>query len=394
MNERSETLMLAQSSPLRRLAPVALVIGVAALAGCAFFAAEQPDQVAQSYLVAYLFWSGLALGSLVILMLQHITGGAWGAIIRRILESASRTLPLLLILFLPVLATAGSVYEWAHPEVVAHDELLQHKSPYLNLPFFTVRAFLYFAIWITLAHFLSRWSQAQDRGVLNVQRLENISRVGLLLFAMTMTFASIDWAMSLEPHWFSTMYGILFIGGQVLSALAFAIPVAATVAGQEPVGEIMTPSRFHDLGKLLLAFVMLWAYFSLSQFLIIWSGDLPEETPWYLRRLKDGWLWMSIALILFHFALPFVLLLSRSLKRSRGWLMLVALILLGMRAVDLSWMIVPAFEREESRLVLSDLLAFAGIGGVWFFAFVRYLRGSSLLPLHDESLPELDGVEA
>ncbi len=211
---------------------------------------------------------------------------------------------------------------------------------------------------------------------------------------MTMTFASIDWAMSLEPHWYSTMYGILFIGGQILSALAFAIPVAATIAAQDSVGKIMTASRFHDLGKLLLAFVMLWAYFSLSQFLIIWSADLPEETPWYLRRLASGWQWMAIALIVFHFALPFVLLLSRDLKRRRGWLMSVALLLLIMRAIDLSWLIVPAFDRSGMLLVPSDALAFVGVGGLWFFAFVRNLRGHSLIPLNDESLPELEGVEA
>jgi hypothetical protein len=394
MSEQSDRYLLEPKSALVRLGMLALVIGVASLGGCVYLALTETDLVAQSYLAAFLFWSGLALGSLVILMLQHITGGAWGAMIRRILESASRTLPLLFVLFLPIVFLAGSLYEWSHANAVANDEILRHKSSYLNLPFFTVRALVYFAVWVTLAHFLSRWSREQDRGVLNVQRLENISRGGLLLFAMTMTFASIDWAMSLEPHWYSTIYGILFIGGQVLSAMAFAILVAAAVASQEPVGAVMTPSRFQDLGKLLLAFVMLWAYFSFSQFLIIWSGDLPEETPWYLRRIESGWLWVAVALVVFHFVLPFVLLLSRSLKRSRVWLMLVALVLLVMRAVDVSWLVVPAFERHGAALLPSDLLAFTGIGGLWFFFFVRQLRGAPLVPFNDESLPELHGVEA
>ncbi len=395
MSVLADSLQLAPGNPLRRFAPVALIVGAIALAACGFIATTAPRPVAQSYLAAFLFWSGIPIGSLAVLMLQHITGGAWGAIIRRILESATSTLPLIVVLFLPILFASGLLYEWARPEVVAHDPLLQHKSIYLNLPFFTVRAVVYFAAWMTLSYFLCRWSREQDGGKLRVQRrLENTSRGGLVAFGLTMSFASIDWAMSLEPHWFSTIYGILFIGGQVLSSLAFAILAAAALSTQAEVAEVMTPDRFQDLGKLLLAFVMLWAYFSFSQFLIIWAANLPEETPWYLRRLAGGWQWTILVIIILHFALPFVLLLSRGLKRNRRSLMAVAAVVLAMRTVDLSWLVIPAFDRDGGSFVASDPLAMIGVGGVWFFFFVRQLSRHPVLPLNDEALPELDEAGA
>jgi len=389
----AETYRLADGHLLQRLAPLALLAGAAALIATALLGGR--GEIAEAYLLAFLFWSGIPLGSLAVLMVQHITGGAWGAVIRRILEAAARTLPLLLLLFVPIVLRAPVLYEWAQPDTVAHDTLLQHKQLYLNAPFFTVRALFYFGVWITLATLLSRWSWRQDDGDMKVmRRLENLSRGGLLLFALTMTFASIDWAMSLEPHWYSTIYGILFIGGQVLSALAFAIWIAASLAEQDGFAAILSPDRFHDLGKLLLAFIMLWAYFSFSQFLIVWSGNLPEETPWYLRRIRDGWQWVAVFIAVLHFALPFVLLLSRSLKRSRPWLMGVALLVLLTRYVDVSWLVVPAFDRPPGTWLWTDALPFLGIGGVWFFFFVRQLRGRPLLPLNDESLPELMEVRA
>ncbi len=389
-----EAYLLPRDSPLEQMATFAGVCGLVGFVVCGAMAVATPAAVAESYLFAFLFWSGIPLGSLAILMLQHITGGAWGAVLRRILEAATRTLPLLAILFLPILFSTGLLFEWARPEVVEHDLVLQHKRAYLNVPFFAFRAVLYFVVWIVLSHFLSEWSRRQDRAPESIGlRLENISRGGLLLFVLTMTFASIDWAMSLEPHWYSTMYGILFIGGQVLSALAFVIPVTAVLAARPPMLEVMTADRFQDLGKLLLAFVMVWAYFSFSQFLIIWSADLPEETPWYLRRLSQGWQWAAIALIILHFMLPFVLLLSRDLKRSRRWLMAVAAVVLAMRAIDLSWLVLPAFDRGGLLWVPSDFAAFLGVGGLWFYYYVRQLRSAPMLPLNDESLPEMRGLQ-
>jgi hypothetical protein len=324
-------------------------------------------------------------------MLQYITGGMWGAVLRRILESSTRTLPLLMVLFIPLLFGVTWLYQWAQPATVAQDPILQHKQLYLNVPFFLVRAAIYFAVWSVLIWFLNRWSIRQDAEPTPAlaRRLEYLSRGGLLLYTLTMTFASIDWVMSLEPHWFSTIYGILFIGGQVLAAFAFAIPVAALLAERTAYGDVISADQFHDLGKLLLAFVMLWAYFAFSQFLIIWSGNLPEETPWYLSRLRGGWEWVGIAVIVFHFALPFVVLLSRDIKRNARRLAWVAYGVMAMRAVDLFWLVSPAFAHEGIGVHWLDLTTLVGVGGIWLAAFVWQLRERPLLPLRDPALAEL-----
>jgi hypothetical protein len=385
----SSKLLLEADHPLIRFQRPALAGGLVALVLALIGAIVAPEQFFRSYLTAYLFWCGIALGSLAILMLQHITGGAWGAVIRRVLESATRTLPLLALLFLPLLFGLPHLYEWAQPEHVAHDEILQHKAAYLNVPFFLARAALYFAVWLILARFLNRWSLEQDSIPLERQgvRLEYLSRGGLLLYSLTMTFASIDWVMSLEPHWFSTIYGILFVGGQVLSAFAFVIPILMLLADRPPMSDIVSADQFQDLGKLLLAFIMLWAYFSFSQFLIIWSGNLPEETPWYINRLNGGWQWVGVGQIVLHFALPFGILLSRDLKRNARLLSMVAVGVVLMRFVDLHWLITPAFSPGELSVHVLDVITLIGVGGVWMAFFVNQLKGRPLLPLQDSSLP-------
>lgn len=382
-------LLLDVDHTLVRVQRPALLIGLGALALGIIGAFFAPQQFFRSYLIAYLFWCGIALGSLAILMLQHITGGAWGAVIRRVLESATRTLPLLVLLFLPLVFGLSHLYEWARPEHVAHDEALQHKALYLNVPFFLGRAAFYFGVWLLLARFLNRWSLEQDSIPQDQQgvRLEYLSRGGLLLYSLTMTFASIDWVMSIEPHWFSTIYGILFVGGQVLSAFAFVIPILMLVTDRPPMSEIVSPDQFQDLGKLLLAFIMLWAYFAFSQFLIIWSGNLPEETPWYINRLHGGWQWIGVAEIVLHFALPFVILLSRDLKRNARLLSMVAIGVIFMRFVDLYWLVTPAFSPRVLSIHWLDVVTLAGVGGVWLWFFVDQLKGRPLVPLQDPSLP-------
>ena len=358
---------------------------VAAVAG----ALVEPVQFFRSYLVAYLFFIGIALGSLGLVSLNHVTGGRWGVVIRRICEAAMRTLPLLLLLFVPLLFGLGHLYEWASPEHVAHDALLQSKAPYLNVPFFIVRVGIYFAVWLIVTRYLVRWSRQQDEtgDPALVQRLQFLGRGGLLLYSLTMTFAAVDWAMSLEPHWYSTIYGILMIGGQVLSAFAFVIPVLLLVADREPFDHFITAEQFHDLGKLMLAFVMLYAYFAFSQFLIIWSGNLPEETPWYLARLKGGWQYMAVLVLFLQFVLPFVILLSRNLKRNARQLAAVALIVLAARLLDLFWLITPAFSPAQFSIHWMDVAAVFGIGGLWLSYFVWQLRDQPLLPLRDPALP-------
>jgi hypothetical protein len=383
-------LHLSADHPLLRVQKIGLAVGVVALAACGAGWIFSPDQFFRSYLIAYLFWIGVALGCLPILMLQYITGGLWGAALRRVLESGTRTIPVMAVLFLPIVLGLHHLYEWTHADLVAQDPVLQYKSFYLNVPFFLARAALYFAVWMAVIFFLNRWSSEQDAhdDPSLGKRLHYLSRGGLLLYALTMTFASIDWAMSLEPHWYSTIYGILFIGGQVLSAFAFAIPVTALMADREPLSEILTPGVFQDLGKLLLAFIMLWAYFNFSQFIITWSGNLPEEIPWYLKRSGTGWQAIAIALVVLHFALPFFILLSRDLKRNRRRLAMVALVVLFLRFVDVYWMIAPAFSPGVFTVHWMDLLAVVGLGGLWLYFFVGQLQGRPLMPLNDPAFNE------
>ena len=353
-------------------------------------------QFFRSYLYGWLFWIGVAVGCLGLAMLNHLTGGLWGLVPRRLHEGAARTIPVWGVLFLPVVVGTSSLYTWADPDVVAGDELLRHKTLYLNVPFFVARAVFYFAAWSVLGHLLSRWSHEQDTGADpgRARRLRSLSGGGLVLLALTTTFAAIDWGMSLAPHWFSTIYGAFFIVGWTLSALSLTIVLVALLSGEPPLAEAVRPVTVHDLGKLLLAFTMLWAYLNLSQGLIVWSGNLAEETPFYVHRFHDGWSWMAVALLLFHFALPFALLLSRDLKRDARRLGAVAALMLVMRLVDLFWLIGPDLAGHGLRAVplrvhWMDLAAAFGLGGLWLFLLARRLRSRPLLPVGEPELREL-----
>lgn len=371
----------------------ALVVGIVASALCVAGGIFNIDQFFRSYLVGYVFWWGITLGCFAILMLQHMSGGAWGLVIRRLLESATRTFPLLALMFLPVAFGVHSLYIWARQPGDASEALkhaLEHKAPYLNIPFFLGRAVFYFSVWILITYFLNKWSLEQDRTGHRplTTRLQSLSGPGLVLYGLTVTFASIDWMMSLEPQWFSTMYGILIMGGQGLSAMAFIIAVVVVLAQYKPLSEVIKPRHLHDLGKLMLAFLMLWAYFGFSQFLIIWAGNLPEEIPWYVRRLQSSWKWLGLALVVLQFALPFVLLLSRDLKRNARRLVVVAVAVIVMRLVDLVWLTGPEFHEAALRIHWMDVLMPIGIGGLWLAYFAHQLKARPLLPIGDPFLEE------
>ena len=362
-----------------------LIVGVAALALCLLGAFFSRQQFFQAYLLAYIFWLGIALGCLGIVMLHNLSGGGWGVVIRRVLESGMNTLPLMALLFVPLLFGLGQLYEWARPDAVAHDEILQHKTAYLNLPFFLIRAALYFALWVGAALTMSRWSELHDvngdPGI--ITRLRVLSGPGLAIYVLTITFASIDWVMSLEAHWYSTIYGVHFLGGHALAALAFAILVGGSLSQRGRFSEIVTPAHWLDLGNLLLAFVMLWAYFAFSQWLNIWSGKLPEEAVWYTRRNSGGWEWVARLLIVFHFFLPFLLLLLRSTKRRAEFLAVVAGAIIVMRFIDIFWYMMPAFRPGDFSVHWMDIVAPVGIGGLWLTIFLRQLRRVPLLPLQE-----------
>jgi hypothetical protein len=382
-----------------RLQQSALVAGVVGLLVSLVGALSSPEQFFRSYLFGFLFCNGLAVGALGLLMIQHLTGGFWGLATRRLLEAATRTLPLLALLFLPIVFGLPKIFVWAHPDIVAADPILRHKSLYLNPPFFIGRAVFYFLAWCALAHFLSKWSLDQDREGVRHSRgraLRKLSGGGLIVLSLTVTFSAVDWAMSLSPHWFSTMYGVLFMVGNVLAAMALMIVVLSLMGNEPPFLDAVKPNTMHDLGKLTLAFVMLWTYVNLSQFLIIWSGNLPEEIPWYIQRLQGGWQWVGLALALFHFVLPYLLLLSRDLKRSAPRLAKVALLLLVMRLVDLFWLVAPDLQGTHGghgahglAMHWLDVAAPVGLIGLWLAAFARQLKSRPLVPLADPELAEL-----
>jgi hypothetical protein len=347
-------------------------------------------QFFRSYLWAYMFCVGLASGSLSWLMLQYVSGGAWGVVIRRPAEAAARTLPLLAVLFIPILLGMNKLYEWSLPGAGKGDEILTHKLLYLNVPFFIGRAVLYFGGWILISWLLNKWSAREDRegGLVPHGKMAAVSAPGLIFWCFSITFMSIDWLLSINPHWFSTMYGLLIIAGQGLSSLAFLITLMVALSTFEPMRSVLTHRHLHDLGKFLLALVMVWAYFSFSQFLIIWAGNLPEEIPWYLARLRGGWQYMALALVLCHFALPFALLLSRDLKRNFRLLRSIAIFVLFMRLVDLYWVIEPEFNK--GRLVFSwmDIVAPVGVVGIWLAYFLVQLEKRPLMPLNEPFLEE------
>jgi hypothetical protein len=346
--------------------------------------------------VAWVLWTGVALGSFAIEMLHHTSRGAWGLMIRRILEAASRTLPALFLLGIPLLFGLKHLYHWAHPEEVAADELLRHKAPYLNVPFFTGRFVFYFVAWSAFAFTLSRLSKEQDEtgSPALERRMQLIAAGGLTVYVLTVTFFAVDFLMSLTPHWFSAIYGIYVLGGQVLSGLAFTILVALFLSERPPMDRAFQHIHFQDYGKLLLAFTMLWSYFGISQLIIIWSGDLPEEIPFYRDRLSGPWSAVSTALLLFHFAVPFALLLSRNLKRDIRRLARVAALLLVMRWVDLWWLVAPAFHPSGIPLHWLDLATVAALGGIWVWLFTGQLKARPLIPVHDPHLTAALEAEA
>lgn len=373
----------------------AFAVGTTALVLAAIGGVLNPAQFFRSYLVAFVFCLGVPLGCFGIAMLHHVSSGAWGLMIRRILEAAARTLPWTALFFVPLLFGVGKLYPWADPARVAADPLLKHQAPYLNVPFFAIRALIYFAIWMGLAFLLDGMSRREDatRDPGLARRMRLVSAPGLALFCLCGTFASIDWLMSLDSHWSSTIYGFYVVGGQIVSALAFVILIALFLATRRPMDGILKPVHFHDYGKLLLAFVVLWAYFAVSQLIIMYQGNIAEEVAWYRGRLLGGWFHITVLLFALHFGLPFLLLLSRDLKRNVRRLSIVAVLLLVMRWVDVYWLAAPAFSPDHPHMHWLDLVLPVALGGVWVGLFARQLRKRPLLPAGAPGLAEALGHE-
>jgi hypothetical protein len=374
---------------LRQWRTRAGAVGVLGLVLLAIGWITSPAQFYRSYLWAYIYVLGFAAGSLAWLMLQYLTGGAWGVAIRRPAEAAARTLPLLLVLFVPIAIGYSSLYPWAQPEIVRANPVLQNKQSYLNFPFFLVRAALILGGWLFLSWYLNRWSAVEDReGPRRVHRkMSNMSAPGLIFWFFAVTFMAIDWVMSLNAGWSSTMFGLLFVAGQGLTSMAFLITTLSFLSLRRPLSDVITPRHLHDVGKLMFMNVMLFAYFAFSQFLIIWAGNLPDEIPWYLERLRGGWQYVGLLLVLGHFALPFSLLLSRDLKRNFRLLAGIAIFILVMRMVDVYWMVIPdATKGAGLSPSWIDVAALIGLGGIWLAWFLTQLEQRPLIPVNDPNI--------
>jgi hypothetical protein len=380
---------------LKTIGRRSLGIGLVGAAVSAVLAFVSPDQFFRAYLLGFMAWLGVTLGSMAILMIRHLTGGGWGMVIRRIMGAAMRCIPLMALLFIPLLFGLPRLYVWARPlDSIPDVHLRQHlqvlTKSYLSVQGFILRAILYFAIWNLLSFLLTRWSVEQDRPGArdNTARFKAVSGPGLILYGFTISFAAIDWVMSIDPSWISTIYGLLILIGEVLSAMCFAIVVERILVNYKPMSELLKPDYVHDHGKWMMVFIMMWAYFSFSQWLIIWAGNLPEEITWYMTRLSGGWAYVGLWLVVFHFAVPFVLLLSRPFKRDIRRLVWLAIWLMLMRYVDLFWMIEPNFSARV-HLTLADVIVPVAMGGLWLAYFFRNLSSLPLLPAYDPEAKEV-----
>jgi hypothetical protein len=348
-----------------------------------FFAG--PQQFLRSYLIGFYFWFGVGLGSLVLLMIHFVAGGAWGMMIRRPLEAGTRTLYVMWLLFLPLLIFAPKLYFWADPANAA-DKIVQAKHLYLNVPFLWIRWLIYGVVWLGLTTLLNKWSLLEDetKSTKYSSLLEKLSGPGIVAYFFTITFASVDYLMSLDVTWASTIYGFLVAAGQGLSAISVMVATLVLLGKYTPMDHLITKRHLHDLGKLMLAMVMLWAYLSFSQYLIIYSGNLPQEINWYVRRLNGGWQWVGLTLLLLHFALPFALLLSQSLKKNPKTISAIAIFIICIRIVDIFWLVEPNFQDVNHPVFTISWLDFTapiGFGGLWLALFFRTLPTRPLLPL-------------
>jgi len=365
-----------------------LGIGVVGAIACVAGYFLQAEQFMRGYLIGFMLWLGLSLGSLALLMVQHLSGGLWGLSIRRILEASSKGARLMLVLFIPLVLGRHYLYGW-----MSGDGVNEHNAWYLNMPFWYVRQAIYWGVWLIMVGVLNKRSAQQDEpsAVGHQPKFQLFSGIGSLVYALTISFAAVDWVMSLDPHWGSTIYGMIFMAGQGLSTLAFCVILLTVLTRYSPMREIIKPTQFHDLGKLMLAFVMLFAYFSFSQWLIIWAGNLPEEISFFLNRIRGGWGMVALAIILFHFALPFALLLSKQRKRDGERLIWLAVLLMFMRLVDIYWYVVPNFAHARGQFYFSlwYLVGPVALGGLWLGFFFYNLRQRPILPAYEPQMASL-----
>lgn len=380
---------------LERIRTIALGAGGIALVAWAVGLYFSPEQALRSWLLGFIFWGGISIGSIGVLMLQYLTGGAWGVVIRRLVEAGSRTLPLVVVLFIPLVFITYYHYWTTWP---ADDYAIAHRGWFMTQESWILRSAIYFSVLLVIVYLLNKWSSQQD----NAKTYDESARYlgtatafsgpTLVVYSLVVTFAVVDWVMMLDAHWFSTIWGLLFVAGWALSCFCFCVVMLMYLAGRSPMNRVLGKRHFHDIGKLMLALTMVWAYFNFSQFLIIWSGNIPEETGWYLTRMKGPWLAVGALLVLFHFAFPFLILLQQDFKRKAKWLATLAVFILVMRLVDMFYLIAPnpRIDKtiEKGAFIVSwlDFAAPIAIGGIWLWYFIGQLRKRPIMPVMDPFL--------
>ena len=367
-----------------------LVIGFLGLVLTAVGYFVDSAQMFHSYLTAFTFWVTIGLGGLFFLLMAHLTGAVWSVVIRRLAESITSALPLLALLFIPLFFGIHELYHWSHKEAVLHDHLLQWKSYYLNMGFFILRTVVYFACWIFISQRLIRLSSLQT-GVKEVNQMKHTSAWGTILFALTFSFASFDWLMSLDPHWYSTIYGVYIFGGAFLT---FIVTITLSLVFLQANGILrnqVTKEHYHDLGKLLFGFTVFWAYIAAAQYFLIWYGNIPEETIWYRHRGEGSWMAVSLILAFGHFVIPFSVLIFYRAKRSLRVLVPISILLLLMHYVDLYWNIMPNLHTHNAHFSWQDITTLVGIGGVVLAVMWRNFARKPVVPVRDPRLNESIG---
>ncbi|GAB4111601.1 MAG: hypothetical protein Fur005_07470 [Roseiflexaceae bacterium] len=381
---------------LDRFQRMALIVGGVGAAICVVGALLGPAQFFHSFIFAFFFWMTVTIGASIVLMIQHLTGGVWGLMLRRMLEAAIANMPLMLGAFAVIVLGMGYLYEWSHPEAVAESEILQLKAPYLNTPFFIIRGVIYFAVFILIGTILNRWSLQQDalkskeEAVALSHRMARLAGPGIPIFVLLWTLAATDWGMSLEPEWFSSMYPVTFIAEGLLATFAWSILGLSLMNSRKMLPYNVPVDRLHDLGKFMFGFTVVWTYINFSQFLIIWSGNIPEETPWYVHRFENGWQVLALMLMIGHFFIPFFALLSRHPKRSFTTVTPIAVFIIFIQAVFVFWSVTPSLYPDGFHIHWLDIVSLVALGGLWLGLWARTLKQRPLLPPNDPRMVELE----
>jgi len=383
MNFNNETFRFTDTNKLSVMAVVIFLIGIVASAMGYFI---NIDQFLHSWLISFVFWVMLGVGGLFFVMIHHLTGANWSVVVRRLFENIMVVTPFMFIFAIPLILNLDHLYHWSIPEVMNADHLLEGKEPFLNDTFFIIRFVGYFVIWFILSRLLYNSSLKQDKGEAQIKKMRTISAPGMILFALTLTFAAFDWLMSLDAHWYSTIFGAYIFGGSVLSTMSFLTLFVFQMKRKNYLTNIITPEHYHDFGKLLFAFIIFWGYMAFSQYFLIWYGNIPEETVWFLERWQGGWKTITLMIVYGHFVVPFFYLFPQGVKRNLTALSIMAVWILAAHWLNLYWLVMPGFLHEQVHCSWMNVSAMMAMGGFFVAVFLYYTKSQPLVPVKDPGL--------